>query len=52
MRAWRAFLVPKLYLGVKKMCKKFREIPTVGLYLARRPNLTTPPNRAMGSPMV
>ena len=33
------FLVLKLYLGVKKMCKKFREIPTVGLDLAREPNL-------------
>ena len=46
------FLVPKLYLGVKKMCKKFREIPTVSLDLARVPILTTPPNRAMDSPMV
>ena len=41
------FLVPKLYLSVKKMCKKFREIPTVGLDLCRNANLTTPPNRAM-----
>ena len=41
------FLVPKLYLDVEKMCKKFHEIPTVGLDLASWPNLTTPPNRAM-----
>ena len=27
---------PKLYLGVKKMCKKVFEIPTVGLDLCRR----------------
>ena len=40
------FLVPKLYLCVKKMCKKFREIPTVGLDLGSWPILTTPPNRA------
>ena len=46
------FLVPKLYLGVKKMCKKFREIPTVGLDLYRGTLLTTPPNRAMDSPMM
>ena len=31
-----AFLVPKLYFGVKKMCKKFREI---GLDLCRFTNL-------------
>ena len=51
MRAFRAFLVPKLYLGVKKMCKKFCEIPIVGLDLYRNTVLTTPPNRAMDSPM-
>ena len=39
----------KLYLGVKKMCKKFRELPTVGLDLYRGTLLTTPPNRAMDS---
>ena len=44
MRALRAFLVPKLYLGVKKMCKKFCEIPTVGLDLLLVTVLTTPPN--------
>ena len=42
----------KLYLGVKKMCKKFCEIPTIGLDLSCMINLTTPPNRAMDSPMV
>ena len=52
MRDFRDFLVPKLYLGVKKMCKKFREIPTVGLDLCCGTNLTTPPNRAMDSPLV
>ena len=37
-----------LYLGVNKsMCKKFRELPTVGLDLYRGTLLTTPPNRAM-----
>ena len=45
-------LVQKLYLGVKNMCKKFREHPTVGLDLCRDNILTTPPNRAMDSPMV
>ena len=40
-------LVQKLYLGVKKMCKKFRELPTVGLDLYRGTLLTTPPNRAI-----
>ena len=40
-------LVQKLYLGVKNMCKKFREHPTVGLDLCRDNILTTPPNRAM-----
>ena len=48
---WEVF-APNVYLGVKKMCKKFREIPTVGLDLCRGTLLTTPPNRAMDSPMV
>ena len=52
MRGFLCKLVPKLYLGVKKMCKKFREIPAVGLDLCRDTNLTTPPNRAVDSPMV
>ena len=47
----QVFLVPKLYLGVKKMCKKFCEIPIVGLDLYRNTVLTTPPNRAMDSPI-
>ena len=38
---WEVF-APNVYLGVKKMCKKFREIPTVGLDLARVSILTTP----------
>ena len=44
MRVLQVFLVPKLYLVVKNMCKKFREIPTVGLDLLRLTVLTTPPN--------
>ena len=48
---WVSF-AQKLYLGIKKMCKKFREHPTVGLDLCRDNILTTPPNRAMDSPMV
>ena len=48
---WVSF-AQKLYLGVKNMCKKFREHPTVGLDLCRDNILTTPPNRAMDSPMV
>ena len=39
-----SFLVPKLYLGVQKMCKKFHEVPTVGCNHCRGNNLTTPPN--------
>ena len=48
---WEVF-PPNVYLGVKKMCKKFRELPTVGLDLLRVTVLTTPPKRAMDSPMV
>ena len=40
--AFLVFLVPKLYLDVKKMCKKFCEIPTIGLDLDFGPTLTTP----------
>ena len=42
-------LVQKLYLGVKKMCKKFREIPIVGLDLCCGTNFTTPPNLPSGN---
>ena len=48
---WQVF-AQKLYLGVKNMCKKFREHQTVGLDLCRDNILTTPPNSAMDSPMV
>ena len=47
-KVWEV-LVQKLYLGVKNMCKKFCEHPTD---LCRGNILTTPPNRAMDSPMV
>ena len=30
VRAFWAFLVPKVYLGVKAMCKKFHKVPTLG----------------------
>ena len=48
---WVVF-AQKLYLAVKNMCKKFRELLTVGLDLYCGTLLTTPPNRAMDSPMV
>ena len=28
--AFWAFLVPKVYFGVKTMCKKFHKVPTIG----------------------
>ena len=33
-------LVQKVYFGVKTMCKKFQEIPTLGCDLGRGPSLT------------
>ena len=40
---WEVF-APNVYLGVKKMCKKFCEILTFGLDLLRVTVFTTPPN--------
>ena len=48
---WEVF-APNVYLGVKKMCKKFQKAVTLGCDLLRVDALTTPPNRAMDSPMV
>ena len=48
---WVSF-AQKLYLGVKNMCKKFQKAVTLGCDLLRVDALTTPPNRAMDSPMV
>ena len=44
---WEVF-AQKLYLGVKNMCKKFREHPTVGLDLCRGNILTNPADRIGG----
>ena len=38
----RDFLVPKVHLGVKTICKKFQEVPTVGCDLLCVTVLTTP----------
>ena len=43
---------PKVVFGCQEDVQKFREHPTVGLDLCRDNILTTPPNRAMDSPMV
>ena len=43
---------PKVVLGVKNMCKKFQKVITLRFNLLRDDALTTPPNRAMDSPMV
>ena len=48
---WEVF-VPNVYLGVKNMCKKFQKAVTLGRDLLHIDALTTPPNRAMDSPMV
>ena len=40
MRAFWAFLVPKVYLGVKTMCKKFHKVATLGCDLLRVTVLT------------
>ena len=40
MLAFLAFLVPKVYLGVKKICKKFHKVPTLGCDLLRVTVLT------------
>ena len=47
---WEVF-APNVYLGVKNMCKKFQKVVTLGCDLLRVTVLTTPPNRAMDSPM-
>ena len=46
------FFGPKVVFGCQENVQKFCEIPTVGLDLYRGTVLTTPPNRAMDSPMV
>ena len=48
---WVSF-AQKLYLGVKNMCKKIQKVVTLGCDLLCDDALTTPPNRAMDSPMV
>ena len=45
----RDILVPKVYLGVKTMCKKFQEVPMVGCHLTCVPILTTPPRLFFGN---
>ena len=39
--AWVSW-VPKVYLGVKTLCKKYQEVPMIGCNLAHGPILTTP----------
>ena len=48
---WEVF-APNVYLGVKKMCKKFKKAVTLGCDLLRVTVLRTPPNTTMDSPMV
>ena len=43
------FLVPKVYLGVKTMCKKFQKVGSLGCDLARVQILTTPSNLLSGN---
>ena len=49
MLAFLAFLVPKVYLGVKSMCIKFEKVCSLGCDLARVPILTTPSNLLSGN---
>ena len=49
MLAFLAFLVPKLYFGVKTMCKKFQKVGSIWLDLAQVQILTTPSNLLSGN---